>query len=73
KSYKRYIKLQIWYLVGRTNNRNGCWAPGTANICQAFNLRVYRKAKKTIGPSPGLNRGPRAIMLWVNPKRESYH
>ncbi|KOS43435.1 hypothetical protein ACN38_g5635 [Penicillium nordicum] len=23
KSYKRYLKLQIWYLVGRTNTRRG--------------------------------------------------
>ena len=22
-----------------------------------------------MGPSPGLNRGPRALMLWVNPWR----
>ncbi|KAJ5504630.1 hypothetical protein N7463_007504 [Penicillium fimorum] len=29
--------------------------------------------RNSTGPSPGLNRGPRAILLWVNPKRESYH
>ncbi|KAL3460049.1 hypothetical protein BJX64DRAFT_263842 [Aspergillus heterothallicus] len=32
-----------------------------------------RKGKKSIGPSRGSNAGPLAIMLRVNPKRESYH
>lgn len=33
--------------------------------------RIQKQKQKKIGPSPGLNRGPRAIVLWVNPKRES--
>ena len=35
-------------------------------------LKELKSSKKEMGPSPGSNRGPRAVLLWVNPKRESY-
>ena len=45
------------------------------NIALIYKRSVLKKKKKTqkdMGPSPGSNRGPRAVNAWVNPKRESY-
>jgi len=70
---KRYTRTSSW---PPTHTHEGS---GNNIICSLYKKKAFMAdqhrhgMRKKQGSTPGLNRGPLAYKLRVNPKRESYH